>query len=779
MSIPANTTRSIRLSELTSNLETRPPAKVLTTGLHIVSSAPITAYYEVGASLNGEIFVLKGKNALGNKFIIVGQNYYDNSPDFIPTPYASFDVVATEDNTIIKVKANHPVFGHEGEDVITVRLNAGQTYSFMKPTSLAIDNFIGTVVESSKPIAITIKDDSVINSTCRDLLGDQLIPTTVAGKEYIVLRGSLAQREFFFVTATENNTKVFIDGTNVPAKKLNAGEFFRNEITLPATYITSDKKIYVLHVTGFGCEVGMAVLPPITCTGSKQIAFTRSTEEFFEMNILVKKEGIFDFKLNGSTNLITPNRFIPVPGTNDSWYSAQIPFTTSQVPNGLASVISNNNFSFQAGTINGNAGTTCLYGYFSSFSTLFIGDDFAMCSGQTATLNAGPGKDSYLWSTGATTQNIDVKTSGNYWVKVTTAECVLIDTIHVDVRKGVEDLGPDVEICAGDTTKVDGHENFSWQWSDGTTGQYLETTKLGKYWVSVMDPVGCPASDTIMVTRLIHNFDPSTKAKLNFVSVDTAATSIIHVGWTIDEPERLKKNKVFLYKRPLGTTEWLFEKIVAGDKTSFDDTTSLTHMYSYQYYFNLTNPCSVVQLTSKIHNSILLTADADSISEVIGFGWNPYREWDAGVKNYELWRKLDDLQSYARIAVIPGNQNTFSAKLAADGFNHQYALRAIEFNGNYESWSNDVPLKFENPVVVPNVFTPNGDAFNQHFVIKNILLYKNSRLEIIDRWGKRVFETTGYLNDWEGDGLSPGVYYYILDLKMNDKVFKGSVSLVR
>ena len=197
-SIPANTTRSIRLSELTSNLETRPPAKVLTTGLHIVSSAPITAYYEVGASLNGEIFVLKGKNALGNKFIIVGQNYYDNSPDFIPTPYASFDVVATEDNTIIKVKANHPVFGHEGEDVITVRLNAGQTYSFMKPTSLAIDNFIGTVVESSKPIAITIKDDSVINSTCRDLLGDQLIPTTVAGKEYIVLRGSLAQREFFY-----------------------------------------------------------------------------------------------------------------------------------------------------------------------------------------------------------------------------------------------------------------------------------------------------------------------------------------------------------------------------------------------------------------------------------------------------------------------------------------------------------------------------------------------------------------------------------------------------
>ena len=196
-SIPAYTTRSIKLSDFPVELETLPPAKVLKTGLRIVSSAPITAYYEVGASLNGEIFVLKGKNALGNKFIIVGQNYFDNSPDYSPDAYASFDIVATEENTIIKVKPTRPVFGHEGEVEITVRLNAGETYSFKKPYFKASDNFLGTVVESSKPIAITIKDDSVINSTCRDLLGDQLIPTNVTGNEYIVVRGSLLQNEYF------------------------------------------------------------------------------------------------------------------------------------------------------------------------------------------------------------------------------------------------------------------------------------------------------------------------------------------------------------------------------------------------------------------------------------------------------------------------------------------------------------------------------------------------------------------------------------------------------
>ncbi len=779
-SIAANTTRTITLSGLGIDIESKPPATVLKTGLHIISSTPITAYYEVGSTLNGEIFVLKGRNAIGNKFMIIGQDYYDNSPEYTPLAYASFDIVATEDNTIIKVKPTHPVVGFEGKDIIVIRLNAGETYSFKKPTQSAKDNFTGTVVESSKPIAVTIKDDSVINSTCRDLLGDQIIPVNVTGKEYIVLKGSLADNEFAYVMATENNTKVFLSGINVPVKTLNAGQYYRVDVTLLAVYIKTDKPVYVLHVTGFGCEVAMAVLPPVTCTGSKQIAFTRSTNEFFEMNILVKKEGIYFFKLNGSSNLITPNKFIPVPGTNDEWYSAQIPFTTAQIPDGEASVISNDQFSFQAGILNGNAGTTNRYGFFSSFSTLFIGDDFSICNDQTAMLDAGPGKETYLWSTGETTQRIEVSKSGDYWVRVGTQECVLSDTIRVNVRKGFEDLGPDLEICEGDTAKIDGQENFSWQWSDGTIGQYLETTVLGKYWVTVLDQVGCLASDTIEVKRLVHEFDPAIKANLNVVSIDTATQSRIHLHWIISEPELLEVNKVFLYKRQLGTEEWNLEAVEPGDKISLEDRDSLTNETSFEYYLGLANPCGKEQLTSKIHNTILLKAEADSISEMISFSWNAYKEWDTGVKNYELWRKLDDNNRYQKVADISNGQNNFSAKLTGDGFTHQYVVRAVDGSERMESWSNAVTFKFDHPIVAPNVFTPNGDAHNQYFVIKNIELYKNSHLEIVDRWGKKVFEATGYLNNWDGDGLSTGVYFYVLDLKTeNNTIIKGPVSLLR
>jgi gliding motility-associated-like protein len=775
-----NTTRSVDISSLKEFLETKPASTVLKTGLKIISTGPITAYYEEASTLNCEIFALKGKNALGNHFVIPGQNFYNNSDQFSPLAYSSFDVVATQNNTVVTVTPTHPIEGHIGEKTITIRLNAGETYSFKKPSLLGADNALGTVVVSSKPIAITIKDDSAIKSTCKDLLGDQIVPIGVAGTEYIVTRGFLDRPEFLFITATANNTKLFIAGLNVPVANLNAGEVYTLEITLGSTYLTSSKKIYVTHVTGFGCEVGMAVLPSINCRGSRQISFTRSTSEFFGMNVLVKKDGKFHFTLNGSSNFIRPDQFVAVPGTNDEWYSAQVSFSTSQVPVGTASTIKNDQFSFQAGIINGDAGTTCRYGYFSSFSTLFLGDDMGLCPGDSASIDAGPGKRSYLWSTGDTTQTIKVKQSGDYWVKAVTEQCILYDTIHVDVRKAKEDLGPDVRICAGDTARIDGKSNFSWLWSDGGADQFLNTTELGKYWVSVIDEIGCPASDTIEVSRLIHDFDDNTKASLNYVSVDTTDENNIRLSWFVSELERVESNRIDFYKRIRSTSEWRPLKPLPANRDSLIDQGNLTSENSYEYYFGLANPCGKEEIFTKTHNTILLTGTADSTNQVIRFSWNGYQEWGEGVERYELWRKLDDQPGYRFVSTIGGSENSFSATLAADGFKHQYAIRAIEHSGKNESWSNSVKFEFRNEVFVPNVFTPNNsDAFNQYFFIRNIVLYKDSQLIVVDRWGKIVYQSTGYKNDWDGGNVSSGVYYFSLDLKKNNTVIKGPVSILR
>ena len=97
--IPANTTEVINLSGYKDYLETRIPNTVMTTGLHVISSAPITVYYEEASFFNAEIFVLKGKNALGKKFILPAQDFFDNSGDYRPIPY--FSLILLQRKTIL------------------------------------------------------------------------------------------------------------------------------------------------------------------------------------------------------------------------------------------------------------------------------------------------------------------------------------------------------------------------------------------------------------------------------------------------------------------------------------------------------------------------------------------------------------------------------------------------------------------------------------------------------------------------------------------------------
>lgn len=71
--------------------------------------------------------------------------------------------------------------------------------------------------------------------------------------------------------------------------------------------------------------------------------------------------------------------------------------------------------------------------------TVNLGSDVVICSGCTETLDAGNLGATYLWSTGETTQTIDVTIAGTYTVTVTSADgCSDIDEIIVDVVSGIE-----------------------------------------------------------------------------------------------------------------------------------------------------------------------------------------------------------------------------------------------------------------------------------------------------------------------------------------------------
>ncbi|PJC62155.1 MAG: hypothetical protein CO022_06035 [Flavobacteriales bacterium CG_4_9_14_0_2_um_filter_32_27] len=84
-------------------------------------------------------------------------------------------------------------------------------------------------------------------------------------------------------------------------------------------------------------------------------------------------------------------------------------------------------------------------------------------------------------------------------------------------------------------------------------------------------------------------------------------------------------------------------------------------------------------------------------------------------------------------------------------------------------------------LIIPNVFTPNGDGFNDLFVIENLEFFDNN-LKIYNRWGTKVFEKENYKNNWDGNGVSDGTYFFILEVKLMDdsiETHKGTISILK
>ena len=82
------------------------------------------------------------------------------------------------------------------------------------------------------------------------------------------------------------------------------------------------------------------------------------------------------------------------------------------------------------------------------------------------------------------------------------------------------------------------------------------------------------------------------------------------------------------------------------------------------------------------------------------------------------------------------------------------------------------------PGIPPNVITPNGDGLNEAFVIDNVTLLP-WHLQIYNRWGARVFQSLPYHNEWRGEGLPTGVYYYELFSAPLRRRLKGWVTIMR
>jgi gliding motility-associated-like protein len=125
------------------------------------------------------------------------------------------------------------------------------------------------------------------------------------------------------------------------------------------------------------------------------------------------------------------------------------------------------------------------------------------------------------------------------------------------------------------------------------------------------------------------------------------------------------------------------------------------------------------------------------------------------------WNDISNLltrQEWTGIEVNSLNDTFLGLKGSMNG---PYSIETID---DIRNGQEPTPAPAPQPVVIPNVMTPNGDNKNDLFIIKNLEQWENGSVTIMNRWGRVVYKNTNYKNDWDGSGVPDGVYFGVLEV---------------
>jgi gliding motility-associated-like protein len=157
--------------------------------------------------------------------------------------------------------------------------------------------------------------------------------------------------------------------------------------------------------------------------------------------------------------------------------------------------------------------------------------------------------------------------------------------------------------------------------------------------------------------------------------------------------------------------------------------------------------------------------------------------FSGGITPYETRIELDSASSLA----IPFYQTEFEEVELNDNQQFEKPYDKIPA-GRYQVHITDsvgcsieliARVRMDDNVYIPNIFTPNDDGSNDIFYIRNLPVEANNvKLVITSRWGKQIYSSDSYQNDWKGEGAADGIYFYQLSLDGADPI-AGWVEVLR
>jgi len=377
--------------------------------------------------------------------------------------------------------------------------------------------------------------------------------------------------------------------------------------------------------------------------------------------------------------------------------------------------------------------------------------DTTVCVSEPITLNGGTG-DSYLWSTGETTSDISVNTSGIYTLTINLDGCKNSDEIDLTIKPLPEvNLGRDTVLCKSSPISLSGGTGDSYAWSTGATSPSITVNETGIYTLSI-SKLGCLNSDTVS----IRVNDP---AKL---VIDSVTTNPVTCPGNRDGSLRIYaqgSGESYEYSIDDGlnysSTPWFqglygnnqFQIMVREDK-------ACTLRYPAEITFN--EPDSIRIKYHLVSPSCESCPDGE-INLTIKGGTPPYSvKWST-----------NDTVTYLSNMVLG-----------------KYLVWITDASKCRENALIDLTLDFP-PFQIPNAFTPNGDGVNEKWVIRALNDFPECEVKIFNRSGKLIWwSEPGYPEPWDGidksgNAMPIGAYYYLVWLSSDLKPIKGSVSILK
>ena len=164
-----------------------------------------------------------------------------------------------------------------------------------------------------------------------------------------------------------------------------------------------------------------------------------------------------------------------------------------------------------------------------NFNEVTISGNTSICVGESTTLSVSEA-NSYLWSTGATTQSIQVTEEGLYSVTATNSTCEAHTSVYVAINAlPTATISGTTAICGGTSTTLTANGGTGYVWSNGATTASTEVSTSGNYSVTVTNANGCAAS---AVTSIVSAPNPSVQISGNLTACQGESVTLTASGGT-------------------------------------------------------------------------------------------------------------------------------------------------------------------------------------------------------------------------------------------------------